>query len=188
MFISLIMNRQPKQLLWLSFSVIVQTILNYILLKEIYEQIQEETQRDEHKGLGMFVFIIMSQGITKDVLRDRVNQEINLQRIRDLLSSANFPAMRGKPKLMIVQADFMGEFMFSSSKDIRLVQDQTLHDVVTLCYQTPTWWVVIALWFYSFKAVVVDDRVSQVYVIHSKPLTQYEYVVSSVICWMSADQ
>ena len=105
-------------LLFRRFEIIIIII---ILLKEIYEQIQEETQRDEHKGLGMFVFIIMSQGITKDVLRDRVNQEINLQRIRDLLSSANFPAMKGKPKLMIVQADFMGKFMFISGKDIRLV-------------------------------------------------------------------
>ena len=97
------------------------SILSYILLKQVYKEIQEETEKHKHYRYGMFVLVIMSQGVTKDVLLDCANQEISLQKIRDLLSAANFPAMRGKPKLMIVQADFMGKFMFISNKDLNIV-------------------------------------------------------------------
>ena len=79
----------------------------------IYREIQEETKRDEHKHLGMFVFVIMSHGMRGDVILDRHNQEVDLMKIRDLLSPHVFSAMRGKPKLMIVQACSGGELTFS---------------------------------------------------------------------------
>ena len=75
----------------------------------IYQEIQEETARDEHRNLGMFVFIIMSHGTRGDVILDRNYQEVDLMKIRDLLSPHDFPAMKGKPKLMIVQACSGGE-------------------------------------------------------------------------------
>ena len=76
----------------------------------IYREIQEETRKAEHRSYGMFVFIIMSHGMRGDVLLDRDNQEVDLVKIRDLLSPRNFPAMKGKPKLMIVQACSGSEF------------------------------------------------------------------------------
>ena len=66
--------------------------------------IREETQNDKNHHLGMFVFIIMSHGLRGDILLDRDNQPIDLMKIRDLLSPHHFPAMKGKPKLMVVQA------------------------------------------------------------------------------------
>lgn len=70
----------------------------------IYREIQEETRKAEHRSYGVFVFIIMSHGMRGDIILDRDNQEVDLVKIRDLLSPRNFPAMKGKPKLMIVQA------------------------------------------------------------------------------------
>ena len=52
----------------------------------------------------MFVFIIMSMGKRGDILLDCYGQPIDLLKIKDLLSSSKFPAMKGKPKLLIVQA------------------------------------------------------------------------------------
>ena len=76
----------------------------------IYREIQEETRKAEHRSYGMFVFIIMSHGMRGDVLLDRDNQEVDLVKIRDLLSPRKFPSMKGKPKLMIVQACSGSEF------------------------------------------------------------------------------
>ena len=52
----------------------------------------------------MFVFVIMSMGQRGDLLLDCYSQPIDLLKIKDLLSSSKFPAMKGKPKLVIVQA------------------------------------------------------------------------------------
>ena len=52
----------------------------------------------------MFALVIMSHGTEGDVILDCNCQPVSLARIRKLLSPAHFPAMRGKPKLMIIQA------------------------------------------------------------------------------------
>ena len=78
----------------------------------IYREIQEETKRAEHKSCGMFVFIIMSHGMRGDIILDRDNQEVDLMEIKDLLSPRKFPAMKGKPKLMIVQACSGSKFIW----------------------------------------------------------------------------
>ena len=80
------------------------------ILKEIYEEIREETQNDKHGTYGMFVFVIMSHGLRGDIILDRDGQPVDLMKIKDLLSPHHFPAMRGKPKLMVVQACSGGKF------------------------------------------------------------------------------
>ena len=74
------------------------------MLQEIYREIEEETQIEDHLKYGMFVFVIMSMGQRGDLLLDCNSQPIDLLKIKDLLSSSKFPAMKGKPKLVIVQA------------------------------------------------------------------------------------
>lgn len=53
-----------------------------------------------HEGLGMFVLVIMSHGGT-GTITGCDNKHVRLVDIYNLLSSQNFPAMRGKPKLVI---------------------------------------------------------------------------------------
>ena len=58
----------------------------------------------------MFVFVIMSHGLRGDIILDRNRQPVDLIKIKDLISPHDFPAMSGKPKLMVVQACSGGEF------------------------------------------------------------------------------
>ena len=46
----------------------------------------------------------MSHGLEGDRILDYFRQPVPLHKVRDMLSPKNFPAMKGKPKLMIVQA------------------------------------------------------------------------------------
>ena len=66
--------------------------------------ITEEIRKKEHKTLGMFVLVVMSLGKRNDVILDIERKPVKLMDIYDLLSPINFPAMAGKPKLVIVQA------------------------------------------------------------------------------------
>ena len=72
--------------------------------KEIAKEIKEETERGDHRNLGMFALVLMSHGKGGDVILDSQCQPVRLAQIRKLLSPSHFPAMKGKPKLLIVQA------------------------------------------------------------------------------------
>ena len=52
----------------------------------------------------------MSHGERGDIITDSEGQPVELVDIQDLLSPKNFPAMKGKPKLMIVQACSGGKY------------------------------------------------------------------------------
>ena len=58
----------------------------------------------------MFVIVLMSHGERGDIITDSEGQPVELVDIQDLLSPKNFPAMKGKPKLMIVQACSGGKY------------------------------------------------------------------------------
>ena len=58
----------------------------------------------------MFVLVLMSRGTGGDTILDCQNQPVSLTKITDLLSPRKFPAMKGKPKLMIVQACSGGKY------------------------------------------------------------------------------
>ena len=51
----------------------------------------------------------MSHGTRGNVIIDSKGQPVDLIDIQDLLSPKKFPAMKGKPKVMIVQACSGGE-------------------------------------------------------------------------------
>ena len=56
------------------------------------------------------MLVIMSQGMRGGILLDCYSQPVDLVKIRDLLSPSKFPFMKGKPKMLIVQACSGGEF------------------------------------------------------------------------------
>ena len=73
------------------------------------QAIQLETQRVDdsghsvHRDMGVFVLVLTSHGDEECIIGcDRVY--IRLTDIYDLLSPRNFPAMRGRPKIVIIQA------------------------------------------------------------------------------------
>ncbi|XP_067930913.1 caspase-3-like [Watersipora subatra] len=86
--------------------------------EEILKEIEEETKREEHHKLGMFVLIIMSHGTDGDMIIDHNGEQFSLVSIRDSLSPQRFPAMAGKPKLIIVQACSGGLSDYGVSKDL----------------------------------------------------------------------
>ena len=75
-----------------------------VVLQRIYKEIKEETERDVHYNYGMFVLVLMSFGKRGDILLDCHGQDVDLIKIQDMLSPSRFPAMEGKPKLLIIQA------------------------------------------------------------------------------------
>ncbi|XP_067932946.1 caspase a-like [Watersipora subatra] len=95
-----------------------QKELTDLSFEEILREIQEETSREEHKRLGMFILIIMSHGTERDMLLDSHGKKFSLVSIRDSLSPRRFPAMAGKPKLIIVQACSGGRTDFGDLKEL----------------------------------------------------------------------
>ena len=57
----------------------------------------------------MFILVIMSFSVSQNILLGSDGEPIDLAKITYLLSSNNFPAMKGKPKLVIVQSSAEGE-------------------------------------------------------------------------------
>ena len=77
-------------------------------MNEETQYIDKDTRESVHSNLGMFVLVLMSHGgygtiAAKDGNTGTMTQ-IKLVDIYRLLSSRNFPAMRGKPKMVILQA------------------------------------------------------------------------------------
>ena len=80
------------------------TVVILFKCQEINREIIEETERDDHSNLGMFALVLMSHGARGDVILDSEGQPVDLVHVRKLLSPSFFPAMKGKPKLVIIQA------------------------------------------------------------------------------------
>lgn len=79
------------------------------LCQGIYGEVRKETGRAEHQMLGMFVLVLMSHGGRGNMVMGSDCAPVDLMAIQDLLSARRFPAMKGKPKLIIVQACSGGE-------------------------------------------------------------------------------
>ena len=80
------------------------------LIQDIVTAVHTETQlldaatgRSIHEGYGMFVLVLTSHGNEGSIIGCDYTH-VKLTDIYDLLSAKNFPAMRGKPKLIIIQA------------------------------------------------------------------------------------
>ena len=74
----------------------------------------------------MFVLVLMSHGTGGDMILDSQSQPVALTKIKDLLSPHNFAAMKGKPKLMIVQACSGGKYFTCN------IQPTALHRVLNM--------------------------------------------------------
>ena len=76
------------------------------MLAEIDDEIEEHD--DEHESYGMFVLVLMSHG--DGVVEDGIVYGIDGKKIPlseiyyRCLTPTSFPAMKGKPKFVIVQA------------------------------------------------------------------------------------
>ena len=72
------------------------------------EFVDKDTGVSVHANLGMFVLVLMSHGGYGTLAAKNGNTgtmtQIKLVDIYRLLSSQSFPAMRGKPKMVILQA------------------------------------------------------------------------------------
>ena len=67
------------------------------------EVIRKETSNPDHKHYGMFVLIIMTHG-TESHLYGADGRRLPRSAVFDTMAAAQFPAMAGKPKLIILQA------------------------------------------------------------------------------------
>ena len=85
---------------------------NGIVLQRIFDAVTNETKLEDQKQYGMFVLIIMSHGGENNVIRDCENNPVRLIDVKDRLRPSEFPAMKGKPKIIIVQACSGGEYIF----------------------------------------------------------------------------
>ena len=65
--------------------------------------IDDITGESIHTDLGMFVLVITGHGVENCVLGVD-NVRVRLPDLYSLLSPKNFPAMKGKPKVIILQA------------------------------------------------------------------------------------
>ena len=62
-----------------------------------------DTGTSVHANLGMFVLVLMSHGDNGSISAKSHYESIHLEDIYKLLSSQNFPVMRGRPKMVILQ-------------------------------------------------------------------------------------
>lgn len=79
------------------------------MVQAIHDETQlvdSRTRTPVHSALGMFVLVMMSHGDTGTIIAKEGNEHkhIKLVDIYRLLSPKNFPAMKGKPKMVILQA------------------------------------------------------------------------------------
>ena len=67
-----------------------------------------QTRESIHKDLNCFVLVVTSHG-ANGTIKGSDGIHIEISDMIDLLSPKNFPAMRGKPKVVIIQACAGGE-------------------------------------------------------------------------------
>ena len=76
------------------------------MIKAIHEETQfldRDTGTSVHANLGMFVLVMMSQGDYGTIV-GKDGTHLRLVDVYRMLSQQNFPEMRGKPKMIILQA------------------------------------------------------------------------------------
>ncbi|XP_067932925.1 caspase-6-like [Watersipora subatra] len=112
-----------------------QTELTDLSFEKILKEIQEETSREEHYRLGMFVLVIMSHGTDGEMLLDHHAKYFSLVSIRDSLSPRRFPAMAGKPKLIIVQACSGDRFDYGDLQELPDSEISRTPTAVKLCVE-----------------------------------------------------
>ena len=98
------------------------------MLTEIENEIEEHD--DEHESYGMFVLMFMSHGAENGVIYGTDGKGIQLKQVYRSLTPTSFPAMKGKPKFVIVQACGGCEFVVllcMKNTDVLLSSCYALH-------------------------------------------------------------
>ena len=85
-----------------------------IIFQGMLLAIKVETQLTVHHRCSMFTIFLMSHGNARDVICGTDNNPVQLATVRRLLSQQNFPSMKGKPKVIIVQACSGGKIVHAS--------------------------------------------------------------------------
>ena len=67
------------------------------------QMIDTSTGESVHKQLGTFILVITSHG-DEGTLVGADGRHLKITDLLQLLSAKNFPAMKGKPKIVIIQA------------------------------------------------------------------------------------
>lgn len=75
----------------------------FFAAQEFVEEIHRETQLPIHEKSSMFALLLTSHGDEGTIIGCD-GKHVRLSDIYKLLSPANFPAMKKKPKLIIIQA------------------------------------------------------------------------------------
>ena len=90
-------------------------------LQGMQQTILKETQQASHGGA--FILVIMSHGTENGGIYGVDTKAMELDSVYDLLSSANFKPMAGKPKLIVIQAcggGTCGFFNAVTTKNIKI--------------------------------------------------------------------
>lgn len=77
---------------------------NFENQQEILERLQVETESPDYEHFGMIAVIIMSKGIHSECIHGADMNKVQLEEVCGMLTAGSFPSMKGKPKLVIVQA------------------------------------------------------------------------------------
>ena len=89
--------------LWIS---LYTTIFSQDIVRTIHTETQmvdRQTGESVHKDLDCFVLVVTSHGNEGSIIGTD-GKHVKITDITDLLSPKNFPEMKGKPKIVILQA------------------------------------------------------------------------------------
>lgn len=75
-------------------------------MQELLDKIDAESKDADgsHDSYGMFVLVLMTHGRENDCIYGTDGKFVRLCDVYALLTPQNFPSLKGKPKLVIVQA------------------------------------------------------------------------------------
>jgi len=76
----------------------------------MFETLEEETSLEVHKHYSMFVLVIMCHGLEDNKIILPSREVVPLRKLCDKINGNNFKYMKGKPKLVIVQACSGGKY------------------------------------------------------------------------------
>ena len=71
----------------------------------------------------MFVLALISHRLEGDKILDSAQQPVSLTSVQNMLSSRNFPAMKGRPKLMIVDSFSGGKHHGTATSTVLPIQN-----------------------------------------------------------------
>ncbi|XP_013419501.2 caspase-2-like [Lingula anatina] len=78
-------------------------VVNDLTANEMKEEIEQESRRDYHKNYDSFILFLLSHG-TKGAVYGTDGYQLPYKYIKTILNNKNCPGLRGKPKMIFIQA------------------------------------------------------------------------------------